>query len=283
MSRVIASIVLLSIIFISLFVSRGSFQKNENRSKDKFGQIINQTPPPTPIPTPKPLTFAEMNALYGPCTRLPVLMYHHIQSKESAVAKKQTSLTVETDLFKSQMTYLKDKGYNVAIVQDIINFFDNSTPIPQKSVLITFDDGYGDIYSDAYPVLSGLGYHATVFVPTGLMGNPDYLTWDQISEMKGLILFANHTWAHKNVQGDVSEMQTEIKTADTQLSDHGLNIPKAFAYPYGLKSPATESYLALQGFKVAFTTVPGSILCEKQRLSLPRIRIGNRELSSYGL
>lgn len=244
--------------------------------------IVTSPPSPTPTPTPKPLTFAEMNALYGPCVYLPVLMYHHVQSKDEAAANNQTNLTVYTDIFQDQMQYLKSKGYNTTTVNDLVNFFDAGIPIPGKSILLTFDDGYQDFYTDAYPILSGFGFHATMFVPTGLMQNPNYLTWDGINSMNGLILFGNHTWSHKNVQVSTSTMKMEISTADTQLSDHSLNNPKVFAYPFGLETSQAENYLSSLGYKAAFTTISGNTLCKKRRFDLPRIRIGNVSLSSYG-
>lgn len=223
-----------------------------------------------------------MNTLYGPCVSLPTLMYHHIQTKEAATTAKQTGLTVYTDIFKNQMQYLKDKNYNILTIDNLINFFDNGTPIPKHSVLLTFDDGYQDFYTGAYPILSSFGFHTTVFIPTGLINNPNYLTWDEIPQMNSLVLFANHTWSHKNVQVSGSSMQYEISTADTQLSTRGLNSPKIFAYPYGLESSQAESYLSSLGYKVAFTTVSGNILCKQKRFALPRIRIGNIPLSNYG-
>jgi peptidoglycan/xylan/chitin deacetylase (PgdA/CDA1 family) len=275
--------VLIGIFFL---IQKSSFRAVQNGSKDKFGElnklIPTPTPKPTPSPTPRPLTFAEMNVLYGPCVHLPVLMYHHIQSRDAAVADKQTNLTVYTDIFQSQMQYLKSKGYNTTTMNDLVNFFDSGTSIPGKSVLLTFDDGYQDFYTDAYPILSGLGFRATMFVPTGLMQNPDYLTWDEISGMNSSVLFANHTWSHKNIQVSASTMEMEISTADTQLNDHGLNSPKVFAYPFGLETSQAENYLASLGYKAAFTTISGSTLCKKQRFSLPRIRIGNAPLSDYG-
>jgi peptidoglycan/xylan/chitin deacetylase (PgdA/CDA1 family) len=277
------AILVFVVIFVyatRLFSQSSSVKKT---SPDKFAAIVNKpTPTPTPTPTPKPLSLAEMNTLYGPCVRLPVLMYHHIQTEDAAKADKQTGLTTYTDFFQKQMQYLKDKGYNTASMSDLINFFDNGGVIPPKSVLITFDDGYGDFYTDAFPILQNLGFKATMFVPTGLVNNPDYLTWDQISSMNGSILFANHTWSHKNVGVSTSTMEYEISTADTQLSDHGLNSPKVFAYPYGLDTSASEKYLASLGYKAAFTEKGGSILCKQQRFALPRIRIGSTSLSSYG-
>lgn len=244
--------------------------------------IPTSTPSPTPSPTPKPLTFEEMSALYGPCVRVPVLMYHHVQSEESAVTNKQTSISVYTNYFEKQMQYLKDKNYNVISVTQLVDFFDNGTPIPSKSVLITFDDGYEDFYTDAFPILQKFSFPATVFIPTGLMNNTSYLSWEQISSMSNLILFANHTWSHKNVKTTTKDMEYEISTADTQLNEHSLNFPKVFAYPYGLDSTLAENYLDSLKYKLAFTTSSGSVLCKKQRFSLPRIRIGNTSLSSYG-
>lgn len=256
--------------------------------KNKFEELNDPlivptpTPSPTPTPTPKPLTLAEMNQLYGPCVRLPVLMYHHVQSHEAAVASKQTNLTVDTSAFISQMQYLKDKGYSVVSMNDLINFFDFEVGIPGKSILITFDDGYSDFYSDAYPILSGLGFYATVFVPTGLVNNSGYLSWGQMSGVNSLILFANHTWSHKNVASKNTPMESEISTADLQLSEHGLNSPKVFAYPYGPSSTLAQNYLSSLGYKLAFTTQVGNILCKQKRFELPRVRIGNGSLSNYG-
>jgi peptidoglycan/xylan/chitin deacetylase (PgdA/CDA1 family) len=282
--------VLLIVVLIGVFFLT---QKRSNSllsgivPQNKFSEIVNKplptpTPTPSPTPSPKPLTFAEMNTLYGPCVRLPVLMYHHIQSRDAAVAKKQTKLTVYTDVFQAQMQYLKSKNYNTVTMNDLVNFFDSGTSIPGHSLLLTFDDGYQDFYTDAYPILSGLGFKSTVFVPTGLMENPDYLTWGEISGMTSSVLFANHTWSHKSVVTQTAVMEKEISTADSQLAERGLNSPKIFAYPYGPDSISAENYLSSLGYKAAFTTTPGNILCKKQRLGLPRIRVGDTSLSYYG-
>jgi len=273
------------VIYLIVNLSSGLKVSSKKDPKNKLADILatsTPVPTPTPTPTPKPLTFAEMDELYGPCVHIPVLMYHHVQSKEEAIKGNEVSLTVYTDFFEKQMQYLKDHGYNVVSTARLVDFFDNGTKIPGKSVIITFDDGYEDFYTDAYPILQKFGFSATVFVPTGLLDNYNYLTWDQISSMKSSILFANHTWSHKNVMTVASDMQYEISTADLQLSEHSLNSPKIFAYPFGLDSVQSEKYLETLGYKAAFTTSSGSTLCKKQRLYLPRIRIGNSLLSAYG-
>jgi peptidoglycan/xylan/chitin deacetylase (PgdA/CDA1 family) len=210
-------------------------------------------------------------------------MYHHIQTPEAARKKNQVALTVRTADFRAQMQYLKDKAYNVISMQDLLNFFEQGTKPQPKSVLLTFDDGYGDLYTDAYLILKEFGYPATVFIPTGLMNNTGYLYWDKIAEMAGSrILFANHTWSHKNVKTKEDVLKMEISTADVQLNEKGLNIPKVFAYPYGLEGSLAISFLQGLDYKLAFTTRHGGTLCKKQMLDLPRIRIGNGSLSIYG-
>ena len=245
---------------------------------------ILPTPTLTSTPTPRPLTFSEMNTLYGPCVYLPTLMYHHVQTPEAAKKKNQVALTVRTADFRAQMQFLKDKAYNVISMQDLLGFFEQGIkPLP-KSILLTFDDGYDDFYTDAYPILKEFNYPATVFIPTGLMNNTGYLYWDKISEMAGnRILFANHTWSHKNVKTKEDVLKMEISTADVQLNEKGLNGPKVFAYPYGLEGSLAISFLQGLDYKLAFTTRYGGTLCKKQMLDLPRIRIGNGSLSIYGL
>lgn len=277
--------IFVAVVLLSLYV------KNINKSfKLLTPQEIAKyyspppVPTPTPTPTPRPLTFAEMNARYGPCVYLPTFLYHHIQDLEKAKENGQFNLTVGTDYFRRQMQYLKDNGYRTATMNDLINFFDSGIPVGAKSVLLTIDDGYSDFATDAVPILREFGFKATLFTPTGLINNPGYLSWDTIASLApgGDILFANHTWSHRNVAASLDVVEKEITTADTQLTEKGLGSPKVFAYPYGFSSSQAESVLSKLGYKVAFTTVPGSTLCKKLRFDLPRVRIGNADLSAYG-
>jgi peptidoglycan/xylan/chitin deacetylase (PgdA/CDA1 family) len=242
---------------------------------------------PTVMPTPTvhQITFAEVNQKYGPCAKVNVLMYHHIQDEKLAKKAGQTGLTVGTDWFDKQMQYLKDKNYNVISMEVLAEFMKNGKPLPPKSVVITLDDAYEDNYLVAYPILRKHNLPATIFTPTGLVGVMDYLTWGEISDMKasGLLYFGNHTWSHHSSAGTPPVLDKEIKTADNQLAERGLNNSKVFAYPYGKPSKDAQEVLARYGYTMAFTTKHGNILCSKQRYELPRIRVGNAPLSRYGL
>jgi len=243
------------------------------------------TASPSATPTPKPLTFQEMNQLYGPCVNLPVLMYHHIEPAEKAKKEKRTGLNVDPDIFRSQMEYLKMNGYTTILPISLINFFENGSVLPKKPVMITFDDGYEDNGAIAYPILQEFGFKGVIFIPTGLMENNNYLTWEKIREMagSGLIYFGNHTWSHINVGGNHDVVKKEITTGDLQLKERGLNTDKVFAYPYGVKNGFSQDLLKEQGYKLAFTTVNGRIMCSKQRFLLPRVRIGASSLKNFGL
>jgi peptidoglycan/xylan/chitin deacetylase (PgdA/CDA1 family) len=292
--KVLLSILLIA-IYIYLFRSNLKIIDRENLPIYKATTAIQtdntetsspiSSPSSTPSPTKKVLSAAEQNALFGPCTSLPVLMYHHVETEDSAKQNKREYLNVPPDTFKKQMEYLVAKGYNTISPTDLISYFDSGTDLPSKPILITFDDGYVDNGDLAFPILRSLNLKATIYIPTGLMENHDYLTWAKIDEMKssGLINFGNHTWSHTNVGVGHDKVKTEITTADTQLSDRGLNTPKTFVYPYGIDTKFGEQILSDLGYKLAFTTVSGRYQCKKQRLSLPRIRIGNSSLSNYGL
>lgn len=242
-------------------------------------------PTPSPTPAPKPLTFAEMNALYGPCAVVPTLFYHHIQKLDIAKQLGHAGLTVDTAMFQKQMQYLKDKNYTPIRVEQLIAFYDAATPLPSKPVLITFDDGYEDFGAVAAPILRAFGFAAVAFIPTGLIQNPGYMTWQTIQDITswGLIYFANHTWSHKGISNSVAIDQAEIGTADSQLAARGLNQAKVFAYPYGNPSANGESVLSSLGYTLGFTTYPGFTQCKKHRFILPRTRIGNTNLDAYGL
>lgn len=234
------------------------------------------SPTPTPIPTPDP-------AVYGPCKNVPVVLYHHVQPNEEATSKNQTKISVNDTIFAEQMAYLKNRGYNTITPDQLLSGL--TSGLPAKPILLTFDDGYADFYKYAYPELVKNNLRATVFLATGLMGGADYLTWEQIAEMRssGLITFANHTWSHKNLgAAGADKIEYEIKTAQQQLLDNGLGPVTSFAYPYGLPSSYAESILKDLGIKTAFTTIPGNTQCAKLPYAMRRSRIGSVPLSFYG-
>lgn len=211
-------------------------------------------------------------------------MFHHIEELDKAKEGGYASLSVTPEFFKKDLEYLKEHNYQVIGPEDLIAFFDEDKPLPKKSIMLTFDDGYSDFAVNAAPLLLEFGYKAQVYLPTGLMENTGYLTWKEIASLSEQnIYFGNHTWSHHSMSTNLATITKEIELAETQLKDHGLNNSKTFVYPFGTISKEAVKFVEDSDYKLAFTTVSGSMQCKKQRFTLPRIRIGNAPLSSYGL
>jgi len=261
------------------------FKKPEKVKEKSLLEAVPTIPAaPSPTPMKKVLSFEETNRLFGPCAKVFVLMYHHIQPAPEATEKGQNNLSVTPENLRKHLDYLQAKGYSVIAVAALADFFEKGITLPQKSVILTFDDGYRDFYSYALPLLKEFAFPATVFLPTGLVGNADYLTWQMISEVKANnVYFANHTWSHRSLGESVAVLEKEIKTADSQLAEKGLNTTKVFAYPYGKVTGKAKEVLAENGYKLAFTVNSGTFACAKKNLEIPRLRVGNNGLANYGL
>ncbi len=257
-------------ILPKLSVQRPISQKSET--------LINLKPSSTPTPTIAPTPV-------GYCLRVPVIFYHHIQPQAQAAAKGQTSLSVDSGIFDGQMAYLARKGYHSITVEQLVLSLRNHASLPGKTVAITFDDGYRDNADFAAPVLQKYGLTGNLMLATGLVGGGDYLSWDQVQQLKNQGWYiTDHTWSHYAMNhGSADKMQYEITTAKDQIQEHTGQSADVFTYPYGNFNSTAIGLLQQDGFLGAFTTNPGQLQCDSQLYTLPRTRIGNAPLSSYGL
>lgn len=216
-------------------------------------------------------------AQYGPCRNIPILMYHHVGDKPGW-------LYVGKDTFASQMDYLQQKGYSAVTLLEVMENLQTGKLLPAKPIVLTFDDGYRDFYENAYPVLRTRGFKATVFAISQHVGGSEYLSWEQLREMQssGLITIGDHTLSHPSLPVLSEEkVRNEILAAQNILQANlGITI-NLFAYPYGGFNGEAEKILREGGFVAAVTTRRG-LACAKLPYELPRIRIGNTPLSSYG-
>lgn len=239
--------------------------------------IHNNAPTASPIPSVVPISFD-----------LPVLMYHYIRiSPDPETDRLGFNLSVTPENFRTQMEYLKKTGYTTVTPDEVYQALKTNAKLPSKSVLLTFDDGYADFYSTAYPVLKNLNLRATLFIVSGFVGNPDgrYVTWSQIKTMdqSGLITIGAHTVHHVNLTTSHTardEVVISKQTIERQLG-HAITV---FAYPSGDYNDAVARLVETAGFNLAFTTQPGTTMIASQRFFLPRVRISGtlRELDFPG-
>lgn len=280
---------LLIVLFLLGNLFRFSLQDNQNRKERLVVAaqkiIPTLTPPPaggssptsTPTPTPIPLV--------GYCLNVPVLLYHHIQPQQQAIEKKETSLSVDNGMFDQQVGYLVSSGYNLITAKELVDALINKSGLPPKSILITLDDGYLDSYQYAFAVIQKYHIKANLMISTGLLGGPNYMSWDNLRDMynSGLIYITDHTWSHYAINnGSEEKIKYEIETAKTQLENNLGQQVNIFTYPYGSFNNTSVNILKQDGFVGAFSTIPGHWQCDSFIMTLHRNRIGNSPMSYYG-
>jgi peptidoglycan/xylan/chitin deacetylase (PgdA/CDA1 family) len=198
--------------------------------------------------------FSGSNIVYNDKI-IPTLMYHSIADGQVA-----NSAVVPVAVFKQQMQYLKDNGYTTLSLDELYNFIQNNKPVPKKSLLLTFDDGYGDNYTNAFPILKALGFRATVFVISALTDKPGpYLNSKQLKEMdKNGMSIESHTVNHEKLGELSAEKQLETLTKSKQMLEKTLNKKvKYIAYPFGSYNSNTVEEAKKAGYTMAFTTNDG--------------------------
>lgn len=198
------------------------------------------------------VTFSTANAPVQP--KVPVLMYHSIQ-----VCSKNP-YCVAPEQFEKQMKELVTSKYSPVTATQLLDAWYKKTKLPEKPIVVTFDDGYADNYTHAFPVLKKYNIKATIFLATGLIGRPTYLTWDEIREMNksGLIDFESHTIHHSDLSKLPPEQASQELLVSKQTIEKELHKPvRVFAYPYGMYKRSTIPLLKKAGYEMAFNSNPG--------------------------
>jgi len=133
--------------------------------------------------------------------RVPILTYHYIAGNPNAKDIARDSLSVSPDKFEAQMQYLAQAGFTPVTLDTLYGIFNGQTSAPAKPIVLTFDDGYIDFYTNAFPILRKFNFHAVSFIPSGLIGGSYYMNWGQIKEIAstGLVTFEGHTVNHANL------------------------------------------------------------------------------------
>jgi peptidoglycan/xylan/chitin deacetylase (PgdA/CDA1 family) len=209
---------------------------------------------------------------------IPILMYHSISYK------KHNSLFVSPKVFEEQMEHLKKAGYHTLSFKDLKNW-KTGKAIPDKPILITFDDGYLDNFTIGYPILKRFQMKATIFVTYDFIGDSNHLNWAQIKEMEQseYIEIGVHTRHHVDLtkQSPV-KLKDEIMGAKHRIDEKLGHETIAFAYPAGRYNHKVVKVVKRAGFEFAVTTLSGRALQKQGFLTLHRVRIpGNQSLAKF--
>lgn len=170
--------------------------------------------------------------------RVPILMYHHI-SDAPPLALSQVGLTVTDRDFAAQLDYLAAHGYRTVRLIDLFNALYYGRPLPPRPVVLTFDDGYLDAYTDAFPLLRRHHMIGEFNIITGycglVVGVNRYMTWPQIAGMaRAGMEMESHTIDHPDlgVIGD-AKIRYELRFSRGILAAHIHHAVQFLAYPSG--------------------------------------------------
>lgn len=212
-----------------------------------------------------PIFFAKENE----SATVVILMYHSLLKDPARHGK----YVVSPDLFESDLKYLKEHGYSFVGIQELIDFVYSGAPLPKKSVVITFDDGYYNNYLYAYPllkkydakmVISVIGKYTDLYDGEKPNAYYSHVTWDMINEMlaSGRVEIGNHTYSmhtngerrgSKKIKGETDEHYSKILTEDigklqAEMFEHTGTYPSVYTYPFGAISNASFGIIADMGF-----------------------------------
>lgn len=182
---------------------------------------------------------------------IPVLTYHSISYE------KGNPIRMPKEQFEKEMKYLKENNYYTLSLDELYDYFVNKKPIPEKSIVLTFDDGYRDNYINAYPILKKYNFKAAIFVITDMVDKESfYLTSNQLKELqKNGIDIESHTATHENLSELSFDAQLkELNTSKNYLENLLSKKIKYLAYPCGEYSDDTLKAVKEAGYIMAFTT-----------------------------
>ena len=190
--------------------------------------------------------------LLWPASAVPILAYHQVGDIDDIYS-------VTASQFEEQMAYLSDNGYHAISLEELFKFYDGQGTLPDKPVIITFDDGYADNYVTALPILEKYNMSATIFIVPNLIGTEDYLSWQQVTQLvQRHIEIGSHTLSHIAMD-EISEEQQRREASESKLVlEQQVGKPIRFlAYPFGQFTAATEKILKEAGYRGACAGMPG--------------------------
>jgi peptidoglycan/xylan/chitin deacetylase (PgdA/CDA1 family) len=208
---------------------------------------------------------------------IPILMYHRIDVLRPALPPITRALTVAPADFAAQMRWLHAHRYHAITQLQLFQALEHGRKLPVKPILITFDDGYRDVLSNAAPVLKRLGMHATAYVITGRISGPDvsFLSWAMLHalEQDGIEI-GSHTVTHREIPGlsDPTALQELIRSRRT-LELHLHHPVQWFAYPAGKYDARSEQLVRQAGYVLATTTRPGATQDARAPFALHRYEV----------
>lgn len=226
------------------------------------------------------LCLYSTNVLADNSHGVPILTYHNFDPSEKG------SMTISTGKFEKQLQWLKDNGYTVIPLKDLVSYLQGDrSSIPEKSVVITADDGRKSVYTYMWPLVKKYNIPVTLFIYPTPISNASYaMTWEQLKELQntGHFDIQGHTYWHPNFKQEKkrlsdSEYQKLIYAqfgSSKKLLDNKLNTNiTLLAWPYGIYDEHLEQEAAKAGYVMAFSIDGRSANKSEKIMAQPRYMI----------
>ncbi|CAD7766605.1 MAG: Polysaccharide deacetylase [Candidatus Argoarchaeum ethanivorans] len=223
-------------------------------------------------------------------TQIPILMYHSISDDKMEGKHPYFETNTSLAVFSEHMKHLHENQYEVVNLDDVVEQLKIEKNYPNKPVVITFDDGFRDIYTNAFPVLQEYSFPATVFLPTAFIENKrkkfvgkECLTWDEVIEMsRNGILFGSHTVNHpKLISLSIEDIKYELHESKEEIEKNIEKRIETFSYPYAFPEGNKVFIHNLDSiargckYKIMVTTKIGSLKTGSSSFCLKRIPMNN--------
>jgi peptidoglycan/xylan/chitin deacetylase (PgdA/CDA1 family) len=231
------------------------------------------------MPKITPLIFAAAAWFSATLEAAVVLQYHHVDTTTP------TSTSTSPERFGMHLDYLADNDFDVVPLAELVDTLRAGEPLPDRTVAISFDDGYVSIYETAWPMLKAKGWPFTVFINSEPhdQGKPLFMSWDQLRELHaGGATIANHTVSHPYLLRPPSSLSVaerkgwiegEITRAQRRIEAEIGTAPKLFAYPFGEYDNAILVVVEALGY-AGFGQQSGPLAPYSDLRALPRFPFG---------
>jgi peptidoglycan/xylan/chitin deacetylase (PgdA/CDA1 family) len=182
--------------------------------------------------------------------------------KKEDVIPAKAGIQKVTGFRISMRVYAKSRSDKCGMTDSLKNtslHINVDTHVPEKSLVITFDDGWADNYTNVFPILKAYGLTATIFVVTGFVGQPNYMDWNQLREMSEAgISIQSHTVNHKPLaQLSKAEVEYELGTSKKTIEDALGKIVKFLSLPHGVFNDQVLKIVQDAGYQAVCTSEPG--------------------------
>lgn len=219
---------------------------------------------------------------------IPILMYHSISELDESAKRPYYRIGTNPPVFEEQLRFLHASGYESVGLQEAVGVMEGALRVPEKPVVLTFDDGYQDFYTEAFPLLSRFGYSATVFLPTAYIADTtrtfngiECLTWGQVRELhQAGIRFGSHTVTHPRLRIlDREKVVEEVRHSKETIEQEVGSRVTSFSYPYAFPEtdrtfvPMLRRILEETGYENGVSTSVGTVDGGRERFFMSRLPV----------